>query len=148
MLLFNIYFAKDNPSLADKFIDTGFKVCEQITTNNDNLVFDVAWLDRDCNILNMHPVRLVITENKNIIMPSQYHCSVCRIDDWEIFIYSFSERPFVLQQDWQNIYQQFLHEENFAIKIFADHVYRYLLAEKIQEVEDWCGHMSSVVGKF
>lgn len=150
MLLFNIYFSNYNHAIAEKFIDTGFKICEQITTNNDSLVFDVAWLatEADCKILHSHPVRMVITENKNLLLPDQYYKYTCQINDWEFFIYSFSDQPFKLQEFWQISYQQFLKEEDFAVKVFADHIYHYLLSEKIKEVEEWCGHMSSVVGKF
>ncbi|MTI83112.1 MAG: hypothetical protein FH756_04245 [Firmicutes bacterium] len=156
MKTFSLFTYKCSEEKKRVWEDMGFKIIggKDLGSERQNLdVFFWCWSKQDNevwkSIKKMLPKVLVITGRRGIAWPkdlSGLYEPQMIIGNKLSFTLGSKIEGKVKVPDWQTYVINGLLTDVGEVKALAGSVYRFLLEDVMRENEEWCGHMSSVVG--
>ncbi len=136
--------------------DMGFKIIGENELDNEKQNLDVffgCWSKNDNEvwkyIKKMLPEMLVIKGCRGIVLSKELsgvYENQEIIENKLSFTLDSKIEGKVKVPDWQTYAVNGLLTDVGEVKALAGSVYRFLLEDVMRENEEWCGHMSSVVG--
>lgn len=135
--------------MLEALLETGFKAVHHKDFDGEDrfvVALTACAKDNDAVLEKWRP-KIIFAKSPDGEKAEMYRWSRLDVPE-DIYLGLLPDREFTVLPDWYVDYDADEKDIKAYLKMIGDLSYRYVLYERIDETAEWCGHMSSVVGRF